>query len=211
MWPAVAFILPPLIFQPCKSHVWCGHLVSDKVTFSKSWLGTLSEQGRRHRRVGRIRGDMALKSESVYVFFKKPLGDLRVFPAYPCQHEEGCEAIARQGVEYGKPLFCKKHQVVGMVDVISPRCLHPDCTKRPYFGEAGAQPLYCKAHMTGNMLNEVTKLCEYPDCKKQPVFAFPGGKRPSYCLTHKSEGMINIINKRCIQEDCNTVAHFNYP
>ena len=53
-----------------------------------------------------------------------------------------------------KPLYCAKHKLEDMINVINKPCIHQDCNKRPYFNYEGeSKPLYCSTHQLEGMIN----------------------------------------------------------
>ena len=50
-------------------------------------------------------------------------------------------------------LFCAAHKGDGMVNVINPVCLHPDCLVQAAFGTPVQKRMYCSRHMQEGMLH----------------------------------------------------------
>ena len=62
-------------------------------------------------------------------------------------------------------LYCCKHALDGMVDVIHPRCIEPGCDTLPSYNnpeEKGG--LYCSTHALDGMVDVVSKRCVEPGC-----------------------------------------------
>ena len=52
------------------------------------------------------------------------------------------------------PLFCKKHKLEGMIDVLNPRCADASgCLRRRTFNYPGSKPMFCKKHADERMVN----------------------------------------------------------
>ena len=45
-----------------------------------------------------------------------------------------------------KAEYCRDHAEGGMVNVVSKRCTHHGCAKRPSWGKAGSKAEYCRDH-----------------------------------------------------------------
>jgi hypothetical protein len=109
-----------------------------------------------------------------------------------------------------KPLYCAKHKLDGMEDIINKRCFHKDCKTRPSCNKEGEKkPLYCAKHKLDGMEDIISKRCFHKDCKTQPNYNKEGEKKPLYCAEHKLDGMEDIINKRCFHKDCKTQPKYN--
>ena len=77
-------------------------------------------------------------------------------------------------------LFCAKHKLDGMVNVIDKRCKYKDCTTIPSYNFKNENPLYCSKHKLGGMINVKTKVCEFNDCLTQPIYNLKGNKMLKY-------------------------------
>ena len=78
-----------------------------------------------------------------------------------------------------KPLYCSKHKLDGMVDVISKTCIYEGCKVRPTYNKEGEKkPLYCNKHKLDSMVNVVSKTCKSEWCA-----TLPSNKQyKGYCL-----------------------------
>jgi hypothetical protein len=121
----------------------------------------------------------------------------------------GKSAVYNWG-RYNWPIRCKLHKEQDMVDIVSKRCKHLNCTTRPTFGKLGKSAEYCKDHKEQNMVNVVSKRCKHPNCKRRPTFGKPGCK-VEYCKDHKEEEMVDINNKRCKHPNCIIQPTFGKP
>jgi len=104
-----------------------------------------------------------------------------------------------------KGLYCKTHMTNGMVNVVSPRCIHDGCKKRSSFNTVGKKTgLYCKTHKKKGMFNVTEKrICIHDGCDSRcPTFNMSGEKKGLYCGTHKQNGMVDVVNPKCIHEGC---------
>jgi hypothetical protein len=97
-----------------------------------------------------------------------------------------------------------------MVNVISKRCIHENCNKRPTFNNFGKTTAeYCFSHKLENMVDVINKKCIHENCNKQPAFNNYGETIAEYCFIHKLENMVNVKSKRCIYENCDKLPAFN--
>ena len=59
-----------------------------------------------------------------------------------------------------KKLYCSKHKLKGMIDIINKRCIFKDCKKQPTFNfEGKKKKLYCSKHKKDNMIDIAHKRC----------------------------------------------------
>ena len=99
----------------------------------------------------------------------------------------------------------------GRVDVKSPRCSHPDCTKQSIYNMPGSTgAVLCSHHKEPGMVDVVHKLCAHPDCHTQPNYNYPDKKGGVFCSQHKEPGMVDVNNKRCAHPGCNKSAWCNH-
>jgi len=128
-----------------------------------------------------------------------------------CIHD-GCKiqpAFNNEGET--KALYCSKHKIEGMVNVISQTCIHERCNIQPVFNNEGStKALYCSKHKIEGMVNVIGHTCIHYGCKIQPVFNNEGETKVLYCSKHKLEGMINIKDKICKNEWCLTQVQKKY-
>ena len=97
-----------------------------------------------------------------------------------------------------------------MINVISKRCIHNNCTKHPAFNiQSEKKALYCFEHKEENMINIISKRCIYDNCMKIPTFNLSTEKKALYCFEHKEENMIDVKSKRCIYDNCIKHPTFN--
>jgi hypothetical protein len=83
-----------------------------------------------------------------------------------------------------------------MVNVISKRCIHENCNKRPTFNNFGKTTAeYCFSHKLENMVDVINKKCIHENCNKQPAFNNYGETIAEYCFIHKLENMVNVKSK----------------
>ena len=114
-------------------------------------------------------------------------------------------------------LYCAKHALPGMENVISRVCEHDGCKRRPSFNRPGTKSgIFCVKHKSPDMINVNSPNCEHRDgdvqCEKmQPHFNVPGEKRGKYCNEHRLPGMINVVSPKCIFEGCMKHRTFNTP
>ena len=62
-------------------------------------------------------------------------------------------------------LYCCKHALDGMIDVVSKRCAEPGCDTRPSYNKPGEKAgLYCSTHALDGMVDVVHQRCIEPGC-----------------------------------------------
>ena len=109
-----------------------------------------------------------------------------------------------------KGLYCFKHKLDGMFDVVSKKCLYHGCMTQPKYNIIGENKgLYCAKHKLNKMVDVISKTCIHNGCNTQPYYNKIGEKKALYCIKHKLIGMIDIKNKNCIYKDCKTRANYN--
>ncbi|BDA48279.1 hypothetical protein COCOBI_11-5390 [Coccomyxa sp. Obi] len=108
-------------------------------------------------------------------------------------------------------VFCSKHKMEGMRNVVHKPCVEPGCATLAVFNQPGAgHGLFCGQHKPAGYVNVKDRKCQAQDCQRMPNFNFPGEKGGIFCSQHKAEGMVDIKHKRCIAEGCNKRPSFNY-
>ncbi len=80
--------------------------------------------------------------------------------------------------------MCAEHAVGGMANVVTLRCGHPNCSKRPSYGMAGSMKAeMCAEHALDGMVDVVSKRCGHPN-PKRPSYGMAGSKKPNMCAEH---------------------------
>lgn len=129
----------------------------------------------------------------------------------------GCETRPSFGLLTDKiATYCKPHKPPGAVDVVNPRCQHPEgCTKGAGFGLPDGPRLRCKEHkLEGHVNKHVSKnsICKHEDgCTTIATYGKPGDKIVSFCKPHAPEGYEDIKNPRCTDPNCKTRASYGKP
>jgi hypothetical protein len=55
--------------------------------------------------------------------------------------------------QFTKGMYCAKHKMVGMINVVSSHCIEPGCTTQPSFNYQEIQKaLYCAKHKKDEMI-----------------------------------------------------------
>jgi hypothetical protein len=112
-----------------------------------------------------------------------------------------------------KGLYCSKHKINRMIDVVHKTCHHKECNKIPNFNlPTKTNGLYCLNHKLTLMVNvsRITK-CLHVACNKQPNFNLPTETKGLYCSEHKLSHMIDVKNRSCFYKGCNKQPNFNLP
>lgn len=115
--------------------------------------------------------------------------DMTNVTSYKCKHDN-CEkqpVFGYKGVP--KPLrMCSQHKQFGMINLVSPLCIFPECNIISCFGSPRGTALYCHAHKGKDDINLRYRKCEL--CLKHASFGF--GVKATRCKEHSEDYMINI-------------------
>jgi len=124
---------------------------------------------------------------------------------------DGCTIQPNYNYEGVKqPLYCGKHKLDVMINVMAKFCIFPGCKVLPVFNNEGTKkPLYCGKHKLDGMVNVINKTCIHEGCNVQPNYNVEGETKPLYCGKHKLDGMVNVKIKPCIHEGCKIIPGFN--
>lgn len=128
--------------------------------------------------------------------------------------EKGILKKGGYGLKGGIPNYCKPHTSPNMVNLVDPKCQHPDgCNTRAAYNYLGqTEQKYCGKHKIKGMANVTIKPCGFEGCIIKPICGLPGTTTALYCDKHKLPGMKNIITKKCIYEGgCDTTPVFGMP
>jgi len=99
-----------------------------------------------------------------------------------------------------------------MVNVISKKCEHHDCSKIPVYNSPGeSKARFCNEHKLEGMVDVKHKRCEHLGCETRPNYNLPGETKARFCSEHKLEGMEDIKNKKCEHPDCSKIPNYNLP
>lgn len=127
-----------------------------------------------------------------------------------CQFEGGCDVRASYNYEgnWNKGLYCARHKLANMVDVVSSRC--KECNRQPCFNFQGEKlPIYCQTHAKPKMINVKQPTCDSPTCSYQALYGFVGQK-PLKCRIHIDNGMIKYPRRVCSQRGCPNNAVYGF-
>ena len=76
-------------------------------------------------------------------------------------------------------IYCNQHKIEGMTNVISKRCIYPECKKQSgYNFDNEVKPIYCAEHKTNGMINVICRTCNNEWCKTN----VKNNKYDGYCL-----------------------------
>jgi hypothetical protein len=110
-----------------------------------------------------------------------------------------------------KPLYCNKHKLDGMIDVLNKKCKGDGCEMIPHFNypeEKGG--IYCRYHALEGMKDVVTKRCIHEGCDKFRRYNYENEKLPLYCKEHSKLNMVDVKTRRCNHPECKKIPSFNY-
>lgn len=116
-----------------------------------------------------------------------------------------------------KGLYCKRHALPGMINVIDPVCQFSGCTVRPYYNWPGTRHgMYCQQHAEPQMVDVKSRTCQFPGCNIRPYFNYPGTRRGIYCQPHAEPQMINVMDRKCLYPlestmTCQTKSRYGWP
>lgn len=128
-----------------------------------------------------------------------------------CEYEECKTRPSYNKIGESKPLYCKKHCLSDMVNVISVRCSTEGCNKLPnynYFNQK--RGLFCNEHKKENMVDVTHNYCIENNCKKRPSYNYNDNSKAIYCKDHCLSGMVNIVTRRCRYKNCQKIPNFNF-
>lgn len=122
----------------------------------------------------------------------------------------GCHRSAYFNVEGSMSgMYCAKHKVAGMVDVLNPRCQANGCKKRQVYNVKGAaRGLFCGDHKKPGMVNVASPRCQHDKCGTIANFNTVGAKGVRFCSAHAVLGMVDRYSKRCEESGCNVFANY---
>lgn len=116
----------------------------------------------------------------------------------------GCLTHASQGLEMGKPIYCKKHSDLNCYGVTNKRCGYDNCIIRPSYGFANTDNpimIRCSAHREDGMTLLANKVkCAAQGCNKHGYYHDSINDLVLYCFTHSSEDM--VLKKYSRQTHC---------
>lgn len=119
-----------------------------------------------------------------------------------CRHED-CTTIAYYNLRgETERIYCAKHKLLEMVNVVTKTCKVLECGHQPCFGHEGSTPEYCTTHKEDGMVNLRERRCAHDECIKKPNFNFIGETRGVFCVTHKKSGMVDVIGIKCKFDGC---------
>ena len=114
--------------------------------------------------------------------------------------------------EETRAIYCSKHKLVDMVDIVNKRCFDPECDKRPIYNyPTETRAKFCNKHKLVDMVDIIHKRCEIPECDTRPFYNFAGETSGKYCVKHKLVDMVDIKNKKCEYDKCDKQPSYNYP
>jgi len=112
------------------------------------------------------------------------------------------------------PSFCFSHKTSDMVNVVSRKCEHLDCTRQPGFNHKGfSKGRLCSLHKEPGMIaiNRRKMTCVHDGCDRLPSYNVKGAKKGLLCATHKVTRMVDVVDPTCEHSDCFTRPCFNVP
>ncbi|CAM9233024.1 unnamed protein product, partial [Choristocarpus tenellus] len=119
----------------CKKQPCCG------------MLGTKARFCSEHK----LEGMVNLKTRAFRCKYKGPGVGETVASAASAGKSMICNRACRFAFANEPAVFCAKHKLDGMVDVLNPKCKMQDCQEVPTHGYDGEQPSFCVNHMATGM------------------------------------------------------------
>lgn len=98
------------------------------------------------------------------------------------------------------PAFCKQHALHGMVNVVSKRCVHKSCLRRPSWGTlADVAATVCTPHkgdILGGLLINFRATCNVQSCRRESRWGLEG-RQPTHCSRHGPlvDGLVYSVGK----------------
>jgi len=109
-------------------------------------------------------------------------------------------------------IYCARHKLPEMVNVLYKSCIEPDCIKQPKYNTIGNKKgIYCARHKLPEMVNVLYKSCIEFNCDKNPKYNTIGTTIGIYCARHKLPGMVDVQNKKCLELNCDKNPNYNKP
>ena len=123
---------------------------------------------------------------------------------------KNCKKSQIYNIKGHPALYCSKHKLDGMINIVSLRCNENNCDLIPSYNIEGCKPgIYCFKHKKEEMINVISKICIEVNCKKHPNYNIEGNKSGIYCFNHKKEGMVDVKHPKCNEINCKTRPQFN--
>ncbi len=122
----------------------------------------------------------------------------------------GCTSQPNFNIPGGKAIYCSKHKLSDMVNVMYTPCCYSNCVSQASYNILGQPARYCAKHKTKDMISLKKRICEFYGCTLSAIFDLPGGKG-KFCGKHKTEAMIDIIHKICQNDTCTMRAIYDIP
>ncbi|CAB1097344.1 unnamed protein product [Ectocarpus sp. CCAP 1310/34] len=89
-----------------------------------------------------------------------------------------------------------------MVDMKKGACVHPGCSARAKFAEAGSHKAeHCRQHARKGV-DVFSKGCSHPGCTRIPSYGAVGTKIPLFCGPHATDGTVTVRGLRCSHPLC---------
>ncbi|MEW5319396.1 MAG: hypothetical protein WDW38_010552 [Sanguina aurantia] len=122
-------------------------------------------------------------------------GEMCIYPA--------CLRVACFGLRCdARATWCFGHRQPAMVNIKSPKCLHPGCNIiSSYRPPGGTGRGFCASHKTVDMVYSYNR-CAHAGCNKQPSFALPAARKALFCHTHRQPRMVNVSVRKCEHSGC---------
>jgi hypothetical protein len=120
---------------------------------------------------------------------------------------ESCETFPRYNVpEIKSALYCSKHQLPNMIDVVAPYCSFAGCgVAQPQFNYATEKKgLFCNTHKLLDMIDVKHKKCIHENCLSRASYNLEGEIKLLYCCDHRKPDMVDITRKKCATHLCDS-------
>jgi hypothetical protein len=107
---------------------------------------------------------------------------------------ENCKKRASQNYKNEKkPRFCEDHRLIGMCNIVDPRCEVEECVKMATHAFTDGKKRRCAEHKLEGMKDVRSKKCAYEGCESQPTYNVPGGIGRMYCAKHANKHTMNNV------------------
>ena len=124
-------------------------------------------------------------------------------------HKDVCIACNKRAcfnyLNEPKAIYCDKHKLINMKNIVDKRCIINDCQKIPIYNFDGhKERLYCNKHKENGMINVQNKKCIFNNCKTRASYNFDN-LSAIYCYNHKQTNM-RIVRGLLYCKLCNLVT-----
>jgi len=129
-------------------------------------------------------------------------------------NDNKCINRAYYNYKNSRPIFCKNHKLINMIDTSKPVCSVEECLLRGIFKVEEIDNIgkknkiyFCSRHSPAHGCSNTNhKKCIFVSednikCEKRALYGFELDKKCLYCSNHKKENMVHIGNLSKIKKN----------